>query len=116
MTFYGIFLAHVFSVLAAAILALNLACRFYNFRKILESPIDWDVTRDILSFALLMMPGNVIKRLVSDLPVLLLKGMLPGDAGAHPSTPRCFSSVSPSIDTGGGRVSRTHLRILRNAA
>lgn len=83
VTFYGIFLAHVFSVFAAAILALSLACRFYSFKKIIRTPIDREVTRDILSFALLMMPGNVIKRLVSDLPVLLLKGMLPGDAGAH---------------------------------
>lgn len=80
---FGLFFAHLFSVLIAAFLAAKLSSRFYDFSHILKTPFDGALAREIWAFAIPMIPANLVKRLVSELPVVILNMLLPGAQGAE---------------------------------
>jgi O-antigen/teichoic acid export membrane protein len=79
----GLFFAHLFSVAIAAFLSYRLAANFYDVKGLLWRRSEPGLTREMLSFAVMMTPANLIKKLNSDLPILLLNQLLPGAAGAQ---------------------------------
>ncbi len=79
---FGIFYAHFFSVATAALLALRLVTKFYSLKLLITIPFSSRVAREMASFAFLMAPANLIKRLNSELPVILLNLLLTGGIGA----------------------------------
>jgi O-antigen/teichoic acid export membrane protein len=80
---FGLFFAHIFSVVIACGLAARLASRFYNLKDLFFSPFNLTIAREMWSFAGLMMPANMIKRLTQELPVILLNYLFPGAQGAE---------------------------------
>jgi len=74
---FGLFYAHLLSVALASILALRLVLQHYDLRAGAVSN-----AAEILSFSAHMMPANLVKKLNSELPMLLLNMLLSGAAGA----------------------------------
>lgn len=58
----GIFYAHIISILIASILAFRLATRFYDFKALFRTPINPVFLKELLSFSVMMMPANLIKK------------------------------------------------------
>ena len=85
MLTYGLFFAHLASVIIAAALALRLVAKHYSFREVMKAPLMGALTPQILSYGLLVMPANITKRLFSEFPVIALNFILPGAAGAAAS-------------------------------
>lgn len=79
---YGLFLAHLLSVILAAILALRLIALNYDFSRVLRAPMTGQLTKDMRKYGFTVMPSNMIKKLFSEFPVMLLNFLLPGAAGA----------------------------------
>lgn len=79
---YGLFLAHLISVILAAILALRLISIHYDFGAILTAPVTGPLARDMRRYGFSIMPSNLIKKLFSEFPVMMLNFLLPGAAGA----------------------------------
>lgn len=80
-TVSGLFLAHLLSMTAAAVLSLLLLRRFFRLRAILTAGVDASLVSAMLHFALPMVPATLIQRLFSELPVVLLNWLVPGAAG-----------------------------------
>jgi len=85
MLTYGLFFAHLASVVIAAALALRLVAKHYNFGDILRAPLTGALPKEIWAFGLMLMPSNITKRLFSEFPVIALNLLLPGAAGAAAS-------------------------------
>lgn len=79
---YGLFLAHLVSVVLAAALALRLVSKYYDLRAILAAPMAGALPREMRQYGFSVMPANLIKKLFSEFPVMFLNYMLPGAAGA----------------------------------
>lgn len=85
MLTYGLFLAHLLSVVIAALLALRLVAKHYDFYSVLKAPLTGPVASEMRSYGLSVMPANISKKLFSEFPVMILNFMLPGAAGAAAS-------------------------------
>ncbi|GHF25185.1 hypothetical protein GCM10017044_19950 [Kordiimonas sediminis] len=79
---YGLFLAHLISVILAALLALRLITKSYSISAVLSASVMSDHAKEIRQFGLSVMPANITKKLFSELPVMYLNFLLPGAAGA----------------------------------
>ncbi|MBO6503957.1 MAG: lipopolysaccharide biosynthesis protein [Kordiimonadaceae bacterium] len=79
---YGLFLAHLLSVVLAAILALRLISKHYDLRAVLAAPMTGKIPQDMRKYGFSVMPSNLIKKLFSEFPVMMLNFVLPGGAGA----------------------------------
>jgi len=79
---YGLFLAHLISVVLASLLALRLVAKHYDLAAIIKAPMSGSIARDMRSYGFAVMPANIIKKLFSEFPVMFLNFMLPGAAGA----------------------------------
>jgi len=79
---YGLFLAHLVSVLLSALLALRLVARYYDLKAILKAPLTGEIAAEVRRYGFSVMPSNIIKKLFSEFPVMFLNFMLPGAAGA----------------------------------
>lgn len=79
---YGLFLAHLLSVVLAALLALRLVARHYDMRAVLVAPMTGPLAKDMRKYGFSVMPSNLIKKLFSEFPVMMLNFVLPGGAGA----------------------------------
>ena len=79
---YGLFLAHLVSVVLAAGLALRLVAKHYNLKAVLSAPLTGPIAREMRSYGTSVMPANTIKKLFSEFPVMFLNFLLPGAAGA----------------------------------
>ncbi len=82
-TLYGLYLAHIFSQGAAAVLSILLVAKYYDLKAILFAPLDRKLLREMLSFATPMTPANFLKKLNIQLPVIMLNTFFPGAAGAQ---------------------------------
>ena len=82
MMTYGLFLAHLVSVLLAALMALHLVSKHYDFGKVLRAPLAGPIAAEMWSYGSTVMPANLVKKLMSEFPVMVLNFMLPGAAGA----------------------------------
>ena len=98
---YGLFLAHILSALLSAWLAIRLVARHFPIREVLLAPLFSVTSRELLHYGLPIMPSNVTKFLVSELPVMTLNQLLPGAAGAtasaYYSIARRLSSILQSV-------------------
>ncbi len=90
---FGLFYAHVFSILAASLLALRLSARFYDLRAILKTPVDREFLKEFLSFSAMMMPANFIKKLFLVGSVIIVNKALGAEAAAIYGLGRHISSV-----------------------
>ncbi|RMF14387.1 MAG: hypothetical protein D6757_06355 [Alphaproteobacteria bacterium] len=79
---YGLFVAHLASVLFAALLAWRLTVRFYDRRRLLAIGGDPVLIRRVIGYALPLVPSELIVRAFSELPVVLLNQLLPGAQAA----------------------------------
>ena len=79
---YGLFLAHLLSVILAALLAFRLISKHYDMRAVFRAPITGPIARDMRKYGFSVMPSNLIKKLFSEFPVMMLNFVLPGGAGA----------------------------------
>lgn len=74
--------AHIISLFCICVLAVRLLSRFFDLRLMLRSPADGDTASHILKAGLAVLPGNIVGRLFTDGPALLLNWLIPGAAGA----------------------------------
>lgn len=79
---YGLFLAHLLSVVLAAVLAMRLVAKHYDLANVLRAGFTGEIARDMAKYGFTVMPSNLIKKLFSEFPVMMLNFMLPGAAGA----------------------------------
>jgi len=90
---FGLFYAHLFSIVIASLLALRLAGRFYDWREVRKAKLDEAFLMDFLSFSSLMMPANVIKKMFIVGSVIIVNKALGADAAAIYGLGRHISSV-----------------------
>lgn len=79
---YGLFIAHLVSVVLSAALALRLVAKHYDFKQVLKAPLMSPLARDMRQYGFTVMPANLTKKLFSEFPVMFLNYLLPGAAGA----------------------------------
>jgi O-antigen/teichoic acid export membrane protein len=85
MLTYGLFIAHLVSVVLAAALALRLVSKYYDLAAVWRAPLSGPIARELLHYGVSVMPANISKMLFSEFPVMFLNFMLPGAAGAAAS-------------------------------
>jgi len=93
MTF-GLFIAHLVSVILSALLAIRLIARYYDIKLVLKAPMLGTMGRRLIHYGLPVMPSNLSKKLFAELPVMILNAMLPGAAGA---TAAAFYAIARKI-------------------
>lgn len=79
---FGLFYAHLVALAIAAALSLRLVGRHYELRRIFSVSAPAGLRHEMMRFATPMTPANIVKKLHSELPVMILNFMLPGAAGA----------------------------------
>lgn len=90
---FGLFYAHLFSIIVASLLALKLVGRFYNWRDVITARIDGPFLKEFLSFSAMMMPANFIKKMFIVGSVIIVNKALGADAAAIYGLGRHISSV-----------------------
>ncbi|PKP96292.1 MAG: polysaccharide biosynthesis protein [Alphaproteobacteria bacterium HGW-Alphaproteobacteria-13] len=81
----GLFIAHLCSLAVTAALSVRLLMRHYCIADLWRGPWGGDTARNTFWAGLSMLPSNIIGRLFSDAPALILNLLLPGAAGAAAS-------------------------------
>lgn len=79
---YGLFAAHLLSVAIAAFFALRLVVKAYGLKPLFQQSLTRAERRDIFSYSFAVTPTGLTPKLFSEMPILLLNGLLPGAAGA----------------------------------
>jgi O-antigen/teichoic acid export membrane protein len=74
--------AHIISLFLICILAVRLLSGYFDLRLLLKSPQNPEIKGIMLKSGLAVLPGNIVARLFTDGPALLLNWLLPGAAGA----------------------------------
>ncbi|MHA1543702.1 MAG: oligosaccharide flippase family protein, partial [Alphaproteobacteria bacterium] len=90
---FGLFYAHLFSIIVASLLALKLVGRFYNWNDVITARIDGPFLKEFLSFSAMMMPANFIKKMFIVGSVIIVNKALGADAAAIYGLGRHISSV-----------------------
>lgn len=78
----GLFLAHLISLAIVGMLAIRLLARSYELKHLLQPPRIDATVRETLGAGLSILPANIVARLFSDAPPVILNALLPGAAGA----------------------------------
>lgn len=78
----GLFIAHLCSLAVTAALSVRLLARHYSLTHLWHGPWGSTTARDTFLAGLSILPSNIIGRLFSDAPALILNILLPGAAGA----------------------------------
>lgn len=78
----GLFIAHLCSLAVTAGLAVRLLARHYSFADLWRGPWASEIARNTFWAGLSILPSNIVGRLFSDAPALILNLLLPGAAGA----------------------------------
>lgn len=65
-----------------AVLSLRLLARFYDARAVWSAPLRLAQARSMLSYGSGIIPANLLRRALTDLPAILLNRWLPGTQGA----------------------------------
>lgn len=74
--------AHIISLFLICILAVRLLGGYFDLRLLLKAPQNGDIMSNMLKSGLAVLPGNIVGRVFTDGPALLLNWLLPGAAGA----------------------------------
>ncbi|MDZ3830282.1 MAG: oligosaccharide flippase family protein [Sphingopyxis sp.] len=78
----GLFLAHLCSLAATALLSVRMLARYYRLADMWRAPRGSETARHTFWAGLSVLPSNIIGRLFGDAPTLILNIMLTGAAGA----------------------------------
>lgn len=78
----GLVVAHLLSLLLIGGLSVRLLSRYYSLRLIWSARIPAGLTQEMMSFGFAILPANILRRALSDLPPMALNMMLPGAQGA----------------------------------
>ena len=78
----GLFIAHLCSLTATALLSVRMLARYYDLRQIWQIPRGSTTARNTFWAGRSILPANIIGRLFGDAPALILNMLLPGAAGA----------------------------------
>lgn len=79
---YGLFMAHLVSVLLSAMLSLRLVSQYFNMRQISKASLTSPAAKEMWQYGSSVMPAYLIKMLFSEFPVIFLNMLLPGVSGA----------------------------------
>jgi O-antigen/teichoic acid export membrane protein len=78
----GLMVAHLSSLALVALLCVPLLRRYYDLRLFLKAPMPGSLARELIASGLALLPANLSRRMLIDLPPLVLNLMLPGARGA----------------------------------
>lgn len=81
----GLFIAHILSLLITAILCVRLLGQYYRLDLLFAGKWWGDCARHTFWAGLSVLPSNIVARIFSDSPALILNQLLPGAAGARAS-------------------------------
>jgi O-antigen/teichoic acid export membrane protein len=79
----ALLLAHLGSLMITVILALRALNRRCSLKLVWQTKVSRTVLRELLISGLSVLPSNVLGRVFSDLPVVIINFSLPGAAGAN---------------------------------
>ena len=75
-------IAHFVSQVVVGALGLRLVHQFYDLPAVLAAPLRLAQARAMLSYGAGIIPANMLRRALTDLPAILLNRVLPGTGGA----------------------------------
>ena len=78
----GLLLAHLLSLALVAILSLRLLGRYYDLALMLRAPMPSTLRANVLISGISLSPSAIARRILNDLPPIVLNVMLPGAQGA----------------------------------
>lgn len=82
MGLLGLLVAHLLSLAITSVLCVRLLARYYDLSRLGERPLSDPVTAETLRAGLAVLPSNMVARVFSDVPALILNALLPGSQGA----------------------------------
>ncbi|MGP1354395.1 MAG: lipopolysaccharide biosynthesis protein [Parasphingopyxis sp.] len=78
----GLLLAHLLSLALVAILSVRLLGRYYDLGLMLRVPVPKPLRANVLVSGIALSPSAIARRVLNDLPPIILNVMLPGAQGA----------------------------------
>lgn len=78
----GLLLAHLLSLFLVAILSMRLLGRYYDLRLMMRVPVPASLRLNILISGASLSPSAIARRILNDLPPIILNLLLPGAQGA----------------------------------
>ncbi|MBC2776996.1 lipopolysaccharide biosynthesis protein [Parasphingopyxis marina] len=78
----GLLIAHLLSLALVAILSLRLLGRYYDLKRMWHVPVPASLRANVLVSGIALSPSNIARRILNDLPPIILNIMLPGAQGA----------------------------------
>ncbi|WP_421992461.1 lipopolysaccharide biosynthesis protein [Qipengyuania sp.] len=82
LTTTGLMLAHLASQLFVAILSIRLLGHYYDLKLLVFAPLPSNLRKTALLSGIALMPSAVARRILNDLPPIILNLILPGAQGA----------------------------------
>ncbi|MCT2558741.1 oligosaccharide flippase family protein [Tsuneonella sp. YG55] len=82
---FGLFVAHILSLIVTAALCIRLLRRYYRLDLLFRGEWWGECARHTFWAGLSILPSNIVARIFSDSPALILNQLLPGAAGARAS-------------------------------
>ena len=99
----ALLLAHLGSLIIIAFLSLRLLNSYCNLKHIWQARLSRNVLYELYISGLSVLPANILARMFSDMPVIIVNFMLPGASGANAaglySIARKLSSIPQLIRT-----------------
>ena len=78
----GLILANLLSFALVAVLSVRLLARYYDLRLMMWTPIPKALRANVLRSGVALSPSAIARRILNDLPPIILNVMLPGTQGA----------------------------------
>lgn len=104
----ALFYAHIASLVLVSMLGMRLLSRHYNLSEVFGMRASADVRAKMIGAGIAVLPGNIVARLFTDGPPLLLNALLAGSAGAISAglyvIARKISSIVQLVRTAFGYV------------
>lgn len=82
MTSIGLLVAHLASLALVAILSVQLLGRYYDLRLLVRAPVPPSLRANVLLSGAALIPSAMARRILNDLPPIVLNVILPGSQGA----------------------------------
>jgi O-antigen/teichoic acid export membrane protein len=82
LTSIGLLVAHLLSLALVAILSLRLLGRYYDLRLMWQVPVPGPLRANVLLSGIALSPSAIARRVLNDLPPIILNMLLPGAQGA----------------------------------
>lgn len=82
---FGLFVAHIISLSLTAVLCVRLLSKYYRLDQLLVGEWWGECAKHTFWAGLSILPSNIVARIFSNSPALILNQLLPGAAGARAS-------------------------------